>query len=375
MTDVRTPIDVNDLRDPDIALYRLRGVDDAYVFYYDETNNDRRLHVTEKGLNVANPGCFVLGGIAFRGAAPPIFDMAALRQAIRLQSSADELKLKHLGKGEFLELMAQPRVGVFLEWVVGQPDFFLHYIALEPLYWATVDIIDSIIMNEKATHLFTISPQLKDDLFTILSSDIRDMADLFRRFSYPNVGDRRAEFMEKVRYRLERRRSKLPDMSYKMLKGVLDIGCKTTALPFLQDEEPNTLIDSLQPLFINRICLFKNAKHIFDVEETIRERIEKFAFYDGEKRLNHFSFADSKAEPGVQISDVLVGLLGKMITYTSRSDPPQIQTAVKALSPQQRHAIRQLKILIDRSDDVTPAMFNNVISNRANAMSGFILDA
>lgn len=151
MTDDATRIDVNAFRDPSIAMHRLRGVEDAYVFYYDETNNDRRLHVTEEGFNVPNPGCFVLGGIGCRGGTPPTLDMAGLRQAVHLQPSANELKLKHLGKGEFVELIDQPKVGIFLDWVVGQPELILHYLALDPLYWATVDIIDSILYNEKAT--------------------------------------------------------------------------------------------------------------------------------------------------------------------------------------------------------------------------------
>lgn len=375
MNDVVARIDVNDLRNPDIALHRLRNVDDAYVFYYDETNNDRRLHITDEGLNVPNPGCFVLGGIACRGATPPTLDLAGLRQAVRLQPSAIELKLKHLGKGDFLELIEQPKVAIFLDWIVGQPELFIHYIALDPLYWATVDIIDSITANENAPALLAIDRQLKDDLFAILSSDVPDMADLFYRFSYPDVGIRRREFLEKVRYRLDRRRSKLPDFNYQMLKGALDMGCKASSLPFLEDEEPNTLIDSLVNFFISRICLFKNATHVFDVEETIRDRLEGFSFYDGTQKLDHYSFSDSKAEPGVQLSDALIGILGKMITYASRTEPSQVQRDMRGLSVRQKHAIRQLKVLVDRSDDITPAVFHNIMPNRAIAAGGFILGA
>lgn len=373
MSDENQRIDVNDLRGPAIALHRLRGVDDPYVFYYDETNNDRRLHVTENGLNVPNPGCFVLGGIACRGASPPPLDLLSLRQAVRLQPNATEMKLKHLGKGEFVELIDQPKVGVFLDWIVDQPELFIHYIALDPLYWATVDIIDSILASEKAATLFAVHRQLKDDLFAVLSSDIGDMASLFHRFSYPDVGSRYPEFLEKVRYRLDRRRSKLSDASHRMLRGVLDMGLKAGSLPFLEDEKPNTLIDSLVHLFIERFALFKNASHVFDIEETIRERLEAFSFYDGETKLAHFRFSDSKAEAGVQVSDALVGLLGKMITYASRTEPSQVQGDMRGLSDRQKHAVRQLNVLIERSDAITPAAFNNVISDRAMAASAFIL--
>lgn len=64
--------DINDLRTPVLAMNNLPNVDGAYTMHYDETNNIRRLHLTPDGLNVRAPQCFVLGGIAHRGAPPPL---------------------------------------------------------------------------------------------------------------------------------------------------------------------------------------------------------------------------------------------------------------------------------------------------------------
>lgn len=374
MTEAKIRIAVDELREPAIELRQLSGVDDSYTFYYDETNNDRSLHVTEKGLNVPNPGCFVLGGVVYRGVNPSMFDITELKKAVRLQPSAPELKLKHLGKGDFLQLLDEVRIGVFLDWLVKQSDLFVHYIALDPLYWATVDIIDSILANEDARELFAINRELKNDLFIILSTDIQDMATLFYRFEYPNVGRRRQEFLEKISYRVKRRCCNLPDLNYQMLKGALDIGRKAGSLPFLENEKPNIIIDSYDKLFLERICIFKNALHVFDIEETIRDRLSTYSFFDGEQQLNHYRFADSKSEAGVQVSDALVGLLGKMTTYASRSEPSQVRSDIKNLSERQKHALHQIKLLIDRSDKVSPAFFNNVISNQAIAIRNLILN-
>ena len=69
-----------------------------YTLYYDETNNIRRLTLTDSGLNHDALDCFVLGGIALEpGAALP--DIAALRALLRIQESAPEMKLKHLVQG------------------------------------------------------------------------------------------------------------------------------------------------------------------------------------------------------------------------------------------------------------------------------------
>ena len=65
-------IDVNEMRDSILAAYDLPNVDERYTFYYDETNNVRKLHLTSAGMNIRRPDCFVLGGIVHRGSPRPI---------------------------------------------------------------------------------------------------------------------------------------------------------------------------------------------------------------------------------------------------------------------------------------------------------------
>jgi len=68
----------------DVGSFRSFGLDfmpnihKRYTLYYDETNNIRRLALTDTGLNHDALDCFVLGGIAVEpGAELP--DIAALR--------------------------------------------------------------------------------------------------------------------------------------------------------------------------------------------------------------------------------------------------------------------------------------------------------
>lgn len=62
-------IDVNPMRDAILEAFPMPNVDGAYCFYYDETNNVRKLHLTPDGMNIRRPDCFVLGGIVHGGAA------------------------------------------------------------------------------------------------------------------------------------------------------------------------------------------------------------------------------------------------------------------------------------------------------------------
>ena len=111
-------LDVDAIRMPIMALNDVAGIDRPYTFYYDETNNLRKLFLREGGLNVPAPGCFAVGGIVCRGSSPCI-DIVDLRERLRTQPSATELKLKHVAKGSFLELLDSRKLGTVMQWLSG----------------------------------------------------------------------------------------------------------------------------------------------------------------------------------------------------------------------------------------------------------------
>lgn len=352
--------DFNTIRDRLILGNGLRNADEPYTLYYDETNNLRRLHVTSTGLNVPEPGCFVLGGVAHRGP-PRAFDMVGLRKAVQLQPTAKELKLEHLGKGDFLELLKSRKIAAFLNWLSGE-DLFIHYVAMDPLYWSTVDIVDSILSDNELRRLRPHHSLLKNDLYTILRPDSAELANLYYRYEYPNVGGRSVTFMAELRDLLEAREFLLEPFNYQMLKGVLDIGARGAELPYLDEEKPNTLIDSFVDIFVHRFTLFKHASHILDVERAIEERLSAFTLTDSNSPLQNYRFADSKSEPGIQISDPVAGLLGKFITYLVKTEKETLADDRAGLTQQQYDNLVVPNALMDRSNAETPAFFQHVLS-------------
>jgi hypothetical protein len=367
-------IDVNQLRSPVLAMNVLPNVDAAYTLHYDETNNIRRLHLTPGGLNVRAPQCFVLGGIAHRGPAPEL-QFETLRGVLRLQKSAHELKLEHLGKGDFLNLLEAPKVGSLLDWLIDQ-EVFAHYQVLDPLYWSIVDVIDSIIAEEGSVQLMMIAPMLKSDLYALLRDEIDHTAELLGRYDYPNVGRaRRKAFLTELCDLLEARRATLPDFNYQMLKGLLQIGITLDTLPYLEGETPNVLIDGFGAFYLHRLALFKNANHILDIETTIETYLAGLDLADGDKPLQNFSFVDSRDEPWVQISDALAGLLGKFFSYMNRTPGVELLLARSGMSHRQRRTFVALTALLGRSIQECPAFAQYVVSaedqRRRARMLGF----
>jgi hypothetical protein len=138
-------MDIDWLRDTQIRLHQLSKADTKYTFYHDETNNVGKLHIGARGLNVADLKVFVLGGVVHKGEPHPI-DIQPLRDAMRIQKTAPEIKLEHVAKGMFLDLLHSAKLTTFLRWITGN-GFLVHYFDLDPLYWSIVDIVDSILSN------------------------------------------------------------------------------------------------------------------------------------------------------------------------------------------------------------------------------------
>lgn len=123
----------------------------SYQFYYDESNNVRKLYLSKQidGYNIDhdpdkhNSVNFVLAGVAHTGSSSSA-DFDDLRQRIQLQANAQEFKLKHIAKGDFLTMLTSKKLTAFFEWLLYS-DLYLHYFHLNMEYWGYVDIIDDCI--------------------------------------------------------------------------------------------------------------------------------------------------------------------------------------------------------------------------------------
>lgn len=354
-------VDISQVRALMIQLHGLSKADAAYTLYYDETNNARRLHVTADGFNVKVPACFVLGGVGHAGAPRPL-DLGALYRAVRLQPTAKELKLEHLGSGDFLKLIGSQKVAAYLSWLKDQ-DLLVHYSVVDPIYWSMVDIIDAITSDDDMGHMMLFGGSLKDDLYTALRIDLDHLADLYRRYGYPNIAKQAwPAFAGELLDILETREELLAHFNYYALKGVLQHAARGAPLAYLDRETPNTLIDSFVDFFAERIWLLKNATHVLDVEPYIRKRLEALDLHDSDRRIANFRFADSKAEAGVQVSDPIVGLLGKFLTYVGRTDPDELAHDAQGLNPLQRANLAALNDLLDLSAGENPAFMHNIMA-------------
>jgi Protein of unknown function (DUF3800) len=354
-------IDIDKIRDPYVNMFGLSKVDEPYIFYHDETNNIKKLRLNAQGFNVAEPAIFVLGGVVHCGAPRPL-DIQPLRDAISIQKSAYEIKLRYVAKGEFLDLLKSDRLTTFLKWI-SDSGLVVHYHALDPLYWSLVDIMDSILYRLGEPRLTEFHAVLKADLATLLRANLPATTALFFRYNYPDLAPKnRKPFLDELLGLLEHRDDILPEFNAMMLKGMLQAGRHLPSLDFIEGYTPHLLIESFGVFYLTRIAVFKYSSHVLDMEDSIRDEIEAMKPSTKGVPVTNYRFADSKGEPGIQISDIAVGLIGKMHSYLAQTPRDEVAGTRASLTGTSLTNVELLRDLIDASHEANIAFLNHVSS-------------
>lgn len=363
-------IDVDQMRRDAFVVGMRAGADQALTFYYDETNNIRLLRLKDGGLNVVDPQIFVLGGVVHRGAARKL-DLAQLRKAMNVMANVNELKFTHIAKGDLLPVLKSPRVTTFLEWIAEQ-QLGVHFLAVDPLHWGLADIIDSILAETDSV-LLPHAMKLKSDLARVLRSDLPRSTEMLASFGFPNItGVRVLAFVEALISIVEDAEGLLEHMNFMMLRGVLQMGRKLPELLFL-DEKEGVLADNFGLFSLARVCLFKNSSHVFD------EEVEVQAYFDGRRLMsagaphhNHH-FVRSQDEEGIQLSDVVVGLIGRLFSWANQTELHEVAEVRSRLTVTQEKNRVLLSRTIDRSLRISPALSHRVLGLYCDAAAGKFL--
>lgn len=368
-------IDVNELREPIILKYGLQNIDNIYTFYYDETNNMRALKVTENGLNIGEqPICFALGGVVHKGGTDYDIEFNKLHSVLQLQKSTKEIKLSHLAKGDFFQILESKKIEIFFEWLL-ENNLMIHFYVMDVIYWSVVDIVDTIIYQSFQEKLAGYHVLLKNDLYKILRKNLTQTLIIFKRYSYPKLcKEDFFNFASELKVLLEYNRNLLEDFSFYILKGLLEGAMKVKSTLLFKNEEPNILIKDFISFYITKIYLFKNSLHVLDKENIIEDGFDKIAFYDKDKIIRNYQFVDSKNEICIQISDIIIGILGKCFTFLNAKKIEDIIIFLTKLSLVQRKNLSNLKRLIDRSITQNAAFAHYVISAEDEKKASLLLE-
>ncbi|MBK0162545.1 DUF3800 domain-containing protein [Klebsiella sp. S69] len=354
-------MDVNEFREIIIQHYGLQNTDEVYTFYYDETNNIRKLYLNGSGFNVKKADNFTLAGILHKGLDIDS-DYSTLFQMLNLQKSTHELKLKHIAKGDFLDMLKSDKLLIILNWLI-EKKFYIHYFNLNITYWSVIDIIDSIIGELHHPFYIMNHMSLKSDFYELAYSNSDVFLDALHEFNYPDIPEEKAHAFCLWLIDFTCMHScMLSDFRANVLENLVKESLKIEDLPFISGFHGRELIDSFMVFYLRNLYLFKNSIHIFDEEKSIRESVKDFPLTENGMPIHNHEFVKSHNSVAVQLSDVIAGFFGKYFSYLKDVSDEQLVLDKAGLTSSQFKTLSALKRIIDVSDDVSRGFFNTVSS-------------
>lgn len=341
-----------------ITAHGIRRADDKFAFFYDETNNIRKFTLTNCGTNVEEHKNFVLGGIVLQeGQAMP--EIASLRDALGMQDNAPEIKFKHVASGDFEAVLASRKMASFLA-CLAERKIAIHYSSINIVYWSIVDIVDSILASKRFDAFSMGRREMKNELYRIACMDKSAFLALMKRHGYPAIGGGKAgAFIADVEAFLNLHSPEAINLPAEMLKEMVHKAKVLIELPYLEEDDPDMLIGSFSSFFTMPVLLFKNATHVFDREIQVEKSLNADGFKQRAQNID-YRFSDSKADPGIQLADVTVGLIGKYQDFVEQHRLPWLLARKKSWSATQTTTFDLLRGLIDYSDGVSNALIHRI---------------
>lgn len=346
-------MDYTEIRKLAIEFSGLSGMDDTYTFYYDETNNSRKFRITEKGFNSSKDEDFVIGGLVYEGENRQ-FNLDKLFQLFKLQSNVKEVKRQHIAPGKtFLECINSPKLRLLLKWILDN-DVYIHFMAMNNLYFGIVDIVDSLTDDTKLSALpLDYISLMKNVLYKYINADIEYIHSIFLKYNYPNIQpDNVQPFCEDFIAWIENI-SVENEREYFGLESVcqlLKTARKKDNLCFLSYNEDLILMNGYEGLYIQPIYMFPYSQHIFDEEVEIINKLKVFPISVDNQVLCNYAFVKSESSRWIQLSDVIIGILGKMFLYANSKSKSEIINENIKLNDMQKENISLLKSLVDKSE-------------------------
>lgn len=369
---------------------------DVYTFYYDESNNVRKLYLSKQidGYNVdhdedKNTGVnFILGGVAHKGDSSTA-DFDALKKAIMLQPTAKEIKLKQIATGDFIYMLNSKKLTGFLEWL-NESDLFIQYFNLNMEYWSYLDIIEDCVlfcMEKKLLrfyddfHFRQYQDLHKDELYKVILNDKPSFIKELKSFDYPYLGGKEEEFLkvmfnmtaeyaEKIfNFPLSTHDEKLQinslcDLFEMCIENGMEEFNFTVDDRFGEDakDNDNYILDAFSFFYRHRATEFSQSKHIFDVEEIVKEAFDEQKEHDEELAKLDISFIVSDDNYFVQVSDVIAGLFQRYFHYINTNKLIDVKAVRESLNPLQVKNMELFKSLISKSDDENDSFLFYVMS-------------
>lgn len=372
-------IDYSNLRAIAIDIYddidSTLDFDVEEMFYYDETNNCRKFSIKDGQLNIDKDKDFVLGGVVFKGNNKQEIEVSFnfLKKKLNIQSNVKEIKLKNICSqgSNFLTCISGRKMREYLTWLL-EFDIYIHYSMMDNLYYSIADIVDSLNdPNEELYH----ANYLKTLLYHFVYNNTESFVEVFDEYNYPNIQSNQSEIFFEDMIHIIKSTNNVSNYFFKhkdiLIKFFQDNKYKQPS--FLIDNKDNILIEQYHNMYLKNIYLFKNSFHNFDEEDEVENKMGTIIL-DG-RLLENYSFLESHNNIFIQLSDIIVGILGKLFEFIKPLRSEDVEYVYHSLNESQKEGFNLLKLLIHKSYEKNGAYrsmsMNLELNDKFDILMGF----
>ena len=241
-------------------------------FFYDETNNYRKVFLSNEKLNVAFDSNFVLAGIATKESKDSIV-WKNIYKRIGIHNNISELKANNVFSGDFLTCLSSKKLNNFLHLLSGM-NIYVHFINLNILYWAIIDIVESLFSIRKAPNI--LQCRAASVLLDVARLEKNTFIKILYSFGYPDVKNR-VDFIKRI-FDLTKKNIRKIDRSNSILDiDIYGMCCaldvyKKEKLEFIEDGKRGIILDDFLELYLHTPMKFPQAEHFFDREDHIQSQ-------------------------------------------------------------------------------------------------------
>lgn len=358
-----------------------------YTFYYDESNNDRKLYINKNkdSYNIDNDknkevvaGNFMLGGVAHRGKFSTA-NVDVLFADLHLQKSAKELKLNQVATGSFDMMLNSQQIRTLLQWLL-ESDLYLHYFNLNIEYWSFIDIIDDcvlycrqrgVLVFDSGEHYRYYLDYHKDALYRVIRARKSEFIAMVKRYRYPTIEGKEGEFVTALKALVNEYVKQLTSLQpmpgpedfnpLRSLVELLDLCLEIDDMTLTLGTEENVLIDGFSVFYQHRTMSFLHSEHIFDEEDEVEGDIKLIVTDETHGKIQ-CRFVKSILTPLTQVSDVVAGLYARYFDYIEKSTHDDLVVLAARLNPRQQKTLALMKALIEKTDRECPRMLFYVMT-------------
>ncbi len=292
-------------------------------FFYDETNNIRKLYLTNSKVNFLNSeqNPFILGGLAtpqnlqndenFKSSIDELF------KKLGIQKTQKEVKFKHIAHGNFDSILKSKKLNIILDWILKE-NLVFHFMLLDVIHWSLIDIIESDIVFKLCDKNPYIDFGVKGLLTEIVKKHKKDFfKDLFE-MGYPNVDEKKYLLISIIKkyfdnFKKDKKYNTINPIITKKLEIIIE-KFNDNYFYFLENEKENKLIDDFTIFYTTRIQHFPKSMHYLDEELSIMNSIkelQEFLEFD----FDNFMFLKSNDNNLIQLSDIMIGFFREIIVF------------------------------------------------------------